>query len=602
MAISFDLVQALNNTGTAGQAVFGNFQAGYYIGNDPNTFTVFEEYRYRVGNADPYLLPLNTGMELGWFSNISGQNEYPHLAVENINGNAEITSSLWGESMYFHPGTLNYVYADYTSPESRPCVVRFTCPENGNALSIVGDFLKGDYFTNPAVGFAILKNGVEIFTRTVVTSNTSIPINLLNVPLVQGDVIDFVIDVNEGSGSQDDSAITVVLTLQLDKTPQPVVTTLPDCTTTTLSGTIPLAHNGTVTLQTVGGGTILGTGTITQLGSSSDGQWSITGLNLNTYGGQTLEVVALDAPSTVSDPTPVIIANVGCVSCTAPVVTTHPSSNPAVCVGDGHTMIVVATGTAPLSYQWKLGGVDISGETTDIYTATAAGSYTVTVTNACGSVTSNAATVTMANPPSVVSGGVFPDASEGVAYSHSIVLAGNLPITIINTVIPSWMTANIVGNTVTLSGTPGPADVTTDIFVLIELQNVCDSLILNEPIDVLSGCVGVGGGTISGPSEVAAFAPNTYTVSGLTGTGPFTYLWSVPASGGVLSGQGTASISAQFSTLGNVSVEITNCGGSSNKTINFPVSIYIGNAVDDTAITTANTPVVITLSANDVMC
>lgn len=122
------------------------------------------------------------------------------------------------------------------------------------------------------------------------------------------------------------------------------------------------------------------------------------------------------------------------------------------------------------------------------------------------------------------------------------------------------------------------------------------------PVQNINCCTPVGGGVITGPSEVAAFAPNTYTVSGLTGTGPFTYLWSVPASGGVLSGQGTASISAQFSTLGNVSVEITNCGGGSNKTINFPVSIYIGNAVDDTAITTANTPIVISLSSNDVVC
>jgi hypothetical protein len=293
MALTFDLVQALNNTGTAGQAIFGDFRAGYYIGNDPNTFTVFEQYRYRVGGADPYLLPLNSGMELGWFSNVAGQNEYPHVAVENINGNAEITSSLWGESMYFHPGTLNGVYADYTSAESRPCVIRFVCPEDGNALSIVGNFLKGDYFTNPATGFSILKNGVEIFTRTVVTGGNSIPINLLNIPLMQGDVIDFVVDVNEGSTSQDDSAVTVTLTLQLDKTSKPSVNGIVSCSDTSISGTIPLANTGT---------------------------WTITGLNISAYGGQTLKLTAVDAPSTISDDVLVAVQDLDCEGCDTPLI------------------------------------------------------------------------------------------------------------------------------------------------------------------------------------------------------------------------------------------------------------------------------------------
>jgi pectate lyase len=60
----------------------------------------------------------------------------------------------------------------------------------------------------------------------------------------------------------------------------------------------------------------------------------------------------------------------------------------------------VASGTAPLTYQWKFGSTAISGATgasltlTNVQSANA-GSYTVTVTNSVGSVTSTAATLTV---------------------------------------------------------------------------------------------------------------------------------------------------------------------------------------------------------------
>src|SRR5581483_1322597 len=61
---------------------------------------------------------------------------------------------------------------------------------------------------------------------------------------------------------------------------------------------------------------------------------------------------------------------------------------------------VTASGTAPLSYQWKKNGTNISGATnsafsiTNVQTTDGAG-YTVTVSNSAGSVTSNTATLTV---------------------------------------------------------------------------------------------------------------------------------------------------------------------------------------------------------------
>ena len=65
-----------------------------------------------------------------------------------------------------------------------------------------------------------------------------------------------------------------------------------------------------------------------------------------------------------------------------------------------HCFSVGVSGTSPLSYQWNKNGTPISGATLSSLTLTAlkwtnAGSYTVVVTNAVGSVTSATATLTV---------------------------------------------------------------------------------------------------------------------------------------------------------------------------------------------------------------
>ena len=84
---------------------------------------------------------------------------------------------------------------------------------------------------------------------------------------------------------------------------------------------------------------------------------------------------------------------------TAPRITTQPASHTVV-AGASVTFSVVATGTTPLRCQWRKNGTAISGATgasltLSGVTAAAAGSYTVVVSNAVGSVTSAAATLTV---------------------------------------------------------------------------------------------------------------------------------------------------------------------------------------------------------------
>jgi hypothetical protein len=81
----------------------------------------------------------------------------------------------------------------------------------------------------------------------------------------------------------------------------------------------------------------------------------------------------------------------------APAIVVQPVSQSAA-VGASVTLAVTATGSGTLAYQWRKGGVAISGATASSYTiagvtAASAGSYDVVVTNANGSATSSTVTL-----------------------------------------------------------------------------------------------------------------------------------------------------------------------------------------------------------------
>jgi len=85
---------------------------------------------------------------------------------------------------------------------------------------------------------------------------------------------------------------------------------------------------------------------------------------------------------------------------TAPVITTQPVSQ-TVGVGQSATFFVIASGSAPLTYQWQRNGVNIAGASSSSYTTAAATSsdnaakFTVAVNNSAGSATSNIAVLTV---------------------------------------------------------------------------------------------------------------------------------------------------------------------------------------------------------------
>lgn len=105
---------------------------------------------------------------------------------------------------------------------------------------------------------------------------------------------------------------------------------------------------------------------------------------------------------TVTDNTFTLKANNGwaCYNPFAPAITTQPSPR-TVTVGDTSTFAAVATGSAPLTYQWQKNNSNIAGATRASYTtpATVIGdngsAYRCIVTNGFASVSSKAATLTV---------------------------------------------------------------------------------------------------------------------------------------------------------------------------------------------------------------
>ncbi|MSU58534.1 MAG: hypothetical protein EXS35_10210 [Pedosphaera sp.] len=92
---------------------------------------------------------------------------------------------------------------------------------------------------------------------------------------------------------------------------------------------------------------------------------------------------------------------------TPPGITTSPT-NRTIFDGESAHFLVVASGTAPLAYQWRLNGTNVSGATKSALTLSTvttnqAGGYVVVVTNSGGAITSSVATLTV-NPPITVGG------------------------------------------------------------------------------------------------------------------------------------------------------------------------------------------------------
>jgi hypothetical protein len=213
----------------------------------------------------------------------------------------------------------------------------------------------------------------------------------------------------------------------------------------------------------------------------------------------------------------------------APTITTQPA-NQSVTAGATANFTVVATGTAPLSYQWRLNGANLAGATSATLNLTAVplgqsgGSYSCVVTNAAGSATSSAATLTVtaaAIAPTIATQPVNQTVTAGTTASFAVVASGTAPLSY------QWRLngANIVGAT---SATLTLTSVTTG------QSGGSYSVVVTN----VAGSVTSGAATLTvNPAPIAptiTTQPTTQTVTAGTnvsftvaasGTAPLSYQW-----------------------------------------------------------------------------
>jgi hypothetical protein len=117
----------------------------------------------------------------------------------------------------------------------------------------------------------------------------------------------------------------------------------------------------------------------------------------STDNGATFTVKVTNSVNTVTSNPATLTVTTAAV---APTIVTQPASQ-SVTVGQSATFTVVASGTAPLTYQWLKNGTAITGATAGSYATPAAATtdngatFKVTITNSIGAITSSAATLTV---------------------------------------------------------------------------------------------------------------------------------------------------------------------------------------------------------------
>ncbi len=251
------------------------------------------------------------------------------------------------------------------------------------------------------------KNGVSI------SGATSGTLTLTNVQST--DAGSYSVVVTNLAGNTTGTPATLTVTVRAAISTQPISQSIIAGSTTTFTvaatGTSPLTYqwrkDGTPIL-----GATNATLTLSSLQSSDAGSYTVAVGNV--------------AGSTTSNAAALMVINV------PPAINTQPIGQTGI-VGSPSTFTVVATGTAPFTYQWRKNGVSISGATNGSLTLpsvqpTDAGIYTVVVGNLIGNTTSNPATLTVNVPATISTQPISQTANAGTTATFTAAATGPAPL------------------------------------------------------------------------------------------------------------------------------------------------------------------------------
>jgi hypothetical protein len=267
-------------------------------------------------------------------------------------------------------------------------------------------------------------------------------------------------------------------------------------------------------------------------------------------------------------------------------ITTQPVSQ-TVTAGLNATFNVVASGTAPFSYQWIFNSTNLLGATNATLTlnnvdTNNAGTYAVVVTNVAGTITSSNATLTVNVPPGITTQPLSQTVTLGSNVVFSVVSSGTAPFGY------QWIfnSTNLIGatnatltlNNVDTNNAGTYAVMVTNVAGGITSSNA--TLTVNVPPNITTPPVS---------QTVTAGQNATFNVVA-SGTGPLFYQWSF--SGTNLVGATNAWLTVtnvQMAQAGSYTIQVTNSAGSAASSANLIVttSVIILTTINGTSPTTS---------------
>jgi hypothetical protein len=212
-----------------------------------------------------------------------------------------------------------------------------------------------------------------------------------------------------------------------------------------------------------------------------------------------------------------------------PSITSQPASQ-SVATGQTATFILAASGTSPLTYQWKKNGVAIAGSNSSSYTTPATTSsdngaqFTAVVSNAAGSATSSAAVLTVSTAavaPAITAQPASLTVTVGQTATFSVAATGTAPLTY------QWKKNSVAvsGANSTTYTTPATTSSDSGAQFTVVVSNVAGSAASSAAVLTVSPAA-VAPSITAQPANQTVTAGQTATFSvAATGTAPLAYQW-----------------------------------------------------------------------------
>jgi hypothetical protein len=401
------------------------------------------------------------------------------------------------------PAKTNANYADSYSIEAVLSVLAITGQPQAQTVTAGQTASFSVTATGSGLSYQWRKNGVNIGGATSASYTTP--------ATVTGDSgSSFTCVVSNSAGSVTSSGATLTVN---SSAVAPSITTQPSSATktegqtatfsVTASGTAPLTYQWRKNGVDIGGATSASYTTPATV--LADSGASFTCVVTNGVGSATSNAAVLTV-----NPAP-------------PVITTQPSAQ-TVNVGQTATFSVAATGSAPLSYQWKKNGANIAGATASSYTTPAAtladdgASYVCVVSNAAGTVTSSTAVLSVQAPPVITVNPVDQTVAAGATATFTVTATGS------PTLYYQWNRngSPIVGGTAASYTTPATTVAYDGSVYTCDVSNTYGSATSSGATLTVQAPPVITAQPVS--TAVTAPATATFTITA-TGSATLTYQW-----------------------------------------------------------------------------